>query len=63
MGMLLSRNLLEHVLKQPGAQAIPVSPGEAISHFRDDVDQSEEAASWSVDVFGMTCFALYRAIS
>ncbi|NOU76517.1 ATP-binding cassette domain-containing protein [Paenibacillus sp. LMG 31458] len=58
MGMLLRRNLLEHVLKQPGAQAIPVSPGEAISHFRDDVDQSEEAASWSVDVFGMTCFAL-----
>jgi ATP-binding cassette subfamily B protein len=58
MGMLLRRNLLEHVLKQPGARAIPVSPGEAISHFRDDVDQSEEAASWSVDVFGMTCFAL-----
>lgn len=58
MGMLLRRNLLEHVLKQPGARAIPVSPGEAISHFRDDVDQSEEAVSWSVDVFGMTCFAL-----
>ncbi|TXK75939.1 ABC transporter ATP-binding protein [Paenibacillus sp. N3.4] len=58
MGMLLRRNLLEHVMKQPGARAIPVSPGEAISHFRDDVDQSEEAVSWSVDVFGMTCFAL-----
>jgi ATP-binding cassette subfamily B protein len=57
MGMMLRRNLLEHVLKQPGARAIPCSPGEAISHFRDDVDQSEEAASWSVDVFGMTCFA------
>ncbi|MBD2870629.1 ABC transporter ATP-binding protein [Paenibacillus arenilitoris] len=57
MGMLLRRNLLEHVLKEPGARAIPCSPGEAISHFRDDVDQSEEAVSWSVDVFGMTCFA------
>ncbi|REE57417.1 ATP-binding cassette subfamily B protein [Paenibacillus taihuensis] len=57
MGMMLRRNLLQHVLKQPGARAIPVSPGEAISHFRDDVDQSEEAASWSVDVFGLTCFA------
>ncbi|MGQ7887681.1 ABC transporter ATP-binding protein [Paenibacillus sp. WC2504] len=61
MGMLLRRNLLEHVLKQPGAQAIPVSPGEAISHFRDDVDQSEEAVSWSVDVFGLTCFAIVSA--
>ncbi|MCQ6558920.1 ABC transporter ATP-binding protein [Paenibacillus mendelii] len=57
MGMLLRRNVLEHVLKQPGARAIPCSPGEAISHFRDDVDQSEEAVSWSVDSFGMTCFA------
>ncbi|MEW9697598.1 ABC transporter ATP-binding protein [Paenibacillus sp. SI8] len=58
MSMLLRRNMLEHVLKQPGARAIPVSPGEAISHFRDDVDQSEEAASWSVDVFGMICFSI-----
>ncbi|RAP73467.1 ABC transporter ATP-binding protein [Paenibacillus montanisoli] len=57
MGMMLRRNLLQHVLKQPGARAIPCSPGEAISHFRDDVDQTEEAASWSVDVFGLTCFA------
>ncbi|WP_138754607.1 ABC transporter ATP-binding protein [Paenibacillus sinopodophylli] len=57
MGMLLRRNLLEHILKEPGARAIPCSPGEAISYFRDDVDQSEEAVSWSVDVFGMTCFA------
>ncbi|MCA0756834.1 ABC transporter ATP-binding protein/permease [Paenibacillus sp. N4] len=57
MGMLLRRNVLEHILKEPGAKAIPCSPGEAISHFRDDVDQSEEAVSWSVDVFGMTCFA------
>jgi ATP-binding cassette subfamily B protein len=57
VGMLLRRNLLEHVLKEPGAKAIPCSPGEGISYFRDDVDQTEEAVSWSVDVFGMTCFA------
>ncbi|MBM7567647.1 ABC transporter transmembrane domain-containing protein [Paenibacillus sacheonensis] len=58
MSMILRRNLLGHVLKQPGARAIPVSPGEAISYFRDDVDQTEEAVSWSVDVFGLTCFAI-----
>lgn len=58
IGMLLRRNLLEHVLKEPGAKAIPCSPGEGISYFRDDVDQTEEAVSWSVDVFGMTCFAV-----
>ncbi|MBO7748597.1 ABC transporter ATP-binding protein [Paenibacillus sp. MWE-103] len=58
VAMILRRNLLGHVLKQPGARAIPVSPGEAISYFRDDVDQTEEAISWSVDVFGLTCFAI-----
>jgi ATP-binding cassette subfamily B protein len=57
MGMLLRRNLLEHILKRPGARSIPCSPGEALSYFRDDVDQTEEAVSWSVDVFGMLCFA------
>lgn len=61
VAMILRRNLLKHVLKQPGARAIPCSPGEAISYFRDDVDQTEEAVSWSVDVFGMTCFAAVSA--
>ena len=33
---LLRRNMLAHVLKQPGARALPASAGEAISRFRDD---------------------------
>ncbi|TMV50882.1 ABC transporter ATP-binding protein [Paenibacillus mesophilus] len=58
IGGLLRRNMLHHILKEPGAKAIPVSPGEAISNFRDDVEQTEEAISWSVDAFGMTVFAI-----
>lgn len=58
MGGLLRRNMLRHILREPGARAIPVSPGEAISNFRDDVEQTEEAVSWSVDAFGMTVFAI-----
>lgn len=58
IGGLLRRNMLSHILKEPGAKAIPVSPGEAISNFRDDVEQSEEMVSWSVDAFGMTTFAV-----
>jgi ATP-binding cassette subfamily B protein len=58
VGGLLRRNMLHHILREPGARAIPVSPGEAISNFRDDVDQTEEAISWSVDAFGMTLFAI-----
>ncbi|MDF2961641.1 MAG: transporter ATP-binding protein [Paenibacillus sp.] len=57
IGSLLRRNMLRHILKEPGAKAIPCSPGEAISSFRDDVDQVEETVSWSVDSFGMTIFA------
>lgn len=58
VGALLRRNILSHILREPGAKAIPCSPGEAISSFRDDVDQVEETISWSVDALGMTCFAL-----
>lgn len=58
VGGLLRRNMLHHILKEPGAKAIPISPGEAISNFRDDVEQTEEAISWSVDAFGMTVFAI-----
>ncbi|AIQ65501.1 ABC transporter ATP-binding protein [Paenibacillus stellifer] len=55
---LLRRNMLGHVLKEPGARAIPCSPGEAISNFRDDVEQAEEATSWSVDTLGLVGFVI-----
>lgn len=55
---LLRRNMLAHVLKEPGAKAIPCSPGEAISNFRDDVDHTEEAMSWSVDTLGLVGFVI-----
>ncbi|QGQ98216.1 ABC transporter ATP-binding protein [Paenibacillus psychroresistens] len=54
---LMRRNMLHHILMEPGARAIPCSPGEAISHFRDDVEHIEETISWSVDAFAMTIFA------
>ncbi|ALS22920.1 ABC transporter ATP-binding protein [Paenibacillus naphthalenovorans] len=57
LGGLLRRNLLKHVLKEPGARAIPGSSGEAISTFRDDVEQVEETVSWSADALGMMLFA------
>ena len=57
IGSLLRRNLLNHILKKPGAKAIPCSTGEAISSFRDDVEQAEETIGRSVDLFSMTLFA------
>jgi ATP-binding cassette, subfamily B, bacterial len=36
---LLRKNMIEHILKQPGGRAIEGSSGEAISRFRDDVNE------------------------
>lgn len=58
MSALLRRNMLEQILQHPGAQAVPGSPGEAISHFRDDAAQAEDSISWTLDVIGSTLFAI-----
>ncbi len=54
---LLRRNLLERILELPGARAVPDSPGEAISRFRDDVDHVAETISWTTDMIGAVAFA------
>ena len=40
---LMRTNLFRHVLGRPGADALPGSPGEAISRFRGDVHEMEMA--------------------
>ncbi len=62
---LLRRNMLERVLDRPGAQALPSSSGEAISRFRNDVQQVSGYVIWTADpvgqlltfVFGLTVLA------
>jgi ATP-binding cassette, subfamily B, bacterial len=58
MSALLRRNLLERILERPGARAVPDSPGEAISRFRDDAETVEDAISWILDQIGTGLFAL-----
>lgn len=58
MSALLRRNLLERILQRPGARALPDSPGEAISRFRDDAAQAEDVISWTLDVIGSALFAV-----
>src|SRR5512132_354507 len=36
---LLRKNLLRYILKRPGAAPLPDSPGEAISRFKNDVNE------------------------
>lgn len=57
MSALLRNNMLNHILKRPGAQSIPCSPGEAVSYFREDAEQAEDAISWTLDIVGNVLFA------
>ncbi|HJZ45798.1 MAG TPA: ABC transporter ATP-binding protein [Roseiflexaceae bacterium] len=58
MSALLRRNLLERILELPGARALPESTGEALSRFRDDAEQAEDAISWTLDTIGTATFAI-----
>jgi ATP-binding cassette, subfamily B, bacterial len=55
---LLRRNMLDHVLRQPGARALPSSPGEAISRFRDDVSGVVESIRFPMFVAGQVAFGI-----
>lgn len=60
MALLLRRNLLEHLMLARGARTLPDSPGEAVSRFRDDVDDVNLYLEGWVDFGG---FALYALIA
>ena len=49
---LLHTNLLSRILQHPGARALPASPGEAISRFRDDVEAMIRFVTWTIDPLG-----------
>ena len=57
IGTLMRRNMLERIFELPGAQSMKESPGEAISRFRDDVDENVESFSWTVDMIGLVVFS------
>src|SRR3990172_8890194 len=39
LSTLLRRNLLRYILRRPGAATLPDSPGEAVSRFKNDVNE------------------------
>jgi ATP-binding cassette subfamily B protein len=57
VGTLLRRNVLDHILRQPGAQPLPSSSGEAISRLRDDVQAVTLGLSWMLDPVGQVVVA------
>jgi ATP-binding cassette subfamily B protein len=59
---LLRKNLLRHILRRPGAKALPDSPGEAISRFRGDTFEIPLFALWINDILGMLSFSVIALI-
>jgi len=59
---LLRKNLLKHILRRPGASALPDSPGEAISRFRGDVFEIPLFALWLNDIAGLLAFSTIAVI-
>lgn len=62
IGSLLRRNMIGRILALPGARAVPDSPGEAISRFRDEVEHVEEAVDLTVDMMGTLAFSTVAVV-
>lgn len=58
MQVLLRRNLFAWVMRGPGAHRLPDSSGEAMSRFRDDVDEVSRAFENMVDVWGIGLYVI-----
>jgi ABC-type multidrug transport system fused ATPase/permease subunit len=54
----LRRNLLRWLLEAPGSRVMPLAPGEAVSTFRDDVDELLEYLENWVDMGGLVAFGV-----
>jgi ATP-binding cassette subfamily B protein len=59
---LLRVNIFDTILRRPGARAVPESPGEAVSRFRDDVVEIAWFMSEMLIVFGFGFFAIVALI-
>ncbi|HEV7127939.1 MAG TPA: ABC transporter ATP-binding protein [Ktedonobacterales bacterium] len=57
VGARLRHNLMASILRRPGAVPLPVSSGEAVSRFRDDVGENADFPLWVPDEFGATLAA------
>jgi ATP-binding cassette, subfamily B, bacterial len=55
---LLHRNLFAQILDYQGSHWVADAPGDTVSRFRDDLNEMVDFLSWSLDLLGMTVFAI-----
>ncbi len=59
---LLRKNLLRHILRRPGAKALPDSPGEACSRFQGDVFEIPLFSLWINDLIGSLVYSIIALV-
>jgi ATP-binding cassette subfamily B protein len=62
VGGLLRTNLMSGILRRPGALGIPMTSGEAINRFADDVGETSDFPLWLPDVVGQVLFFVIAMI-
>ncbi len=62
-GALLRKNMLTRILERPGARSVPQSPGEAISRFRDDVNNAADFTVQIPFIIGQAVFAVVALVT
>jgi ATP-binding cassette subfamily B protein len=62
-GALLRKNMLTRILERPGARSVPQSPGEAISRFRDDVNNATDFTGQIPFIIGQAVFAIISLVT
>ena len=60
---LLRKNMLTRILERPGARAVPQSPGEAISRFRDDANNASDFTGQVPFLIGQALFAVIALVT
>jgi ATP-binding cassette subfamily B protein len=62
MSGLLRQNMLQRLLERPGAAALPMPIGEAISRFRDDAYIGEDTLDWTDEIMPQALIAFGAAV-
>ena len=62
LGLMLRRNLIDYITRAPGSRVLPDSPSEAVSRFRDDVDEVTMYVEGWVDFGGLAASALVSLV-
>jgi ATP-binding cassette subfamily B protein len=62
LGLLLRKNLIEYITRAPGSRVLPDSPSEAVSRFRDDVEEVMMYVEGWVDGGGLVLSALISLV-